>query len=197
MRKSGFSMIEVLIAVTIVGVIGVFISTILTRTYRASTQSSSIGKLKENGQVAMDVMVEAIRNAEGVVCYGGAPTRRNAIVIRTLQGDYIRFRFVDPNRTGNIVTSNGYVMKQEGLDPLDYSIFCEDGSSLTSPTPIILTNNNNFSGVSISGGEFEKLTPNTTSKDAVMISFKVNRSLSQDNATESDTIMMQTTVQVR
>lgn len=196
MKKDGFSMIEVLIAVTIVGVIGVFVSMILTRSYRASTQSSSIGKLKENGQVAMDNMVEAIRNAEGVVCYGGTAIRKNVIVIRNLQGNYIRFRFVDPGVAGNAVTSNGYIMKQEGLDPANYSTFCTD-SSLTVPAAIVLTNNDNYSGVSVSGGKFDKLTPNTASKDSVMISFIVNRSLTQGSTTESDAVSMQTTVQVR
>ena len=191
----GFSMIEVLIAISIVAVIGIFTTTILTRTYRAGNQGASLSRLKQNGELAMDIMVDAIRNSEGVVCYGGTAIRKTEIVIRTLEGKYTKFIFVDPGLAGNTVTSNGYIAKQENLSPSSYATFCT--TAIASPAPVPITNSNNNSGVSISGGSFQKLTPQSTSKDSVMISFTVNRSLSQGATTETDVALMQTSVQVR
>lgn len=192
----GFSMIEVLIAISIVGVIGVFTTTILSRTYRAGNQGVALSRLKQNGELAMDIMSDAIRNSEGVVCYGPpTSTRKTEIVIRTLEGKYTKFKFEDPGLAGNTVTSNGFITKQENLNPTGYATFCT--APITTPVAVPITNSNNSSGVSISLGEFKKLTPQSTSKDSVMISFTVNRSLSQSATTESDIALMQTTVQVR
>lgn len=195
MRRNGFSMVEVVIAITIIGVVGIFVSTVLTRSYKASNQSDKLGKLKQNGQVAIDLMAESIRNAEGVVCYGGTVSRKTSIVIRNLDGKYIKYKFIDPVYSGGSVTSNGYIIKQEFLNPSDYDNFCT--TDLASPTPVAITNNNNSTGVSVSDGEFDKLTPSTSSKDSVMISFQVSNTLTAVSASDSDTTLMQTTVQVR
>lgn len=195
---AGFSMIEVLIAVSIVAVIGVFTTTILTRTYKAGNQGVALSRLKQNGELAMDIMTDAIRNSEGVVCYGPpSATRKTEIVIRTLEGKYTKFKFVEPVVAGNTVLTdgNGYITKQENLNPSDYAVFCT--TAIATPAPVPITNANNSSGVSISLGEFKKLTPQSTSKDSVMISFTVNRTLAQNATTETDVALMQTTVQVR
>lgn len=203
MRKNGFSMIEVVIAITILGVVGVFVSTILTRSYNAGNQSNRIGRLKQNGQVAIDIMAEAIRSSEGVVCYGGPTGNRSEIVVRTLEGKYVKYKFLDPCLTGSNVTSNGYIVKQEGLSPTNYSSFCSPARSqscaaaATTPPEIPLTNTDSLSGVSISNGKFDKLTPTTSSKDTVMISFHVSGTLTATSSAESNTALMQTTVQVR
>ncbi len=195
MRKKGFSLLEVIVAVTVIGVIGIFVSTILSRSYNAGNQSVVLGNLKQNGQTAISIMAETIRNSEGVICYGGSSQRKNEIVIRNLQGKYIKYRFVDPVISNSTITANGYITKQEDLDPNSYSSFCT--SNLSSPQPVAITNNNSTSGVSISEGEFEKLTPATASKDAVMISFYVSSPLTATSSAQSETAFMQTTVQVR
>lgn len=182
-------------AVTIVGVVGIFVSTILTRSYNAGNQSVALGNLKQNGQSAIGIIAESIRNSEGVICYGGSALRKSEIVIRNLQGKYIKYKFVDPVVTNSVITANGYITKQEDLDPNSYSSFCT--SDLPTPEQVAITNNNNTSGVSISEGKFEKLTPATASKDAVMISFFVSSPLTATSSAQSETAFMQTTVQVR
>ncbi len=51
--NKGFSLVEVIVVIAILAVIGVITSTILSRSYRASSQGELLGKLKQNGDIAM------------------------------------------------------------------------------------------------------------------------------------------------
>lgn len=191
--KNGFSLVEVIIAITIIGVIGVISTTILTRTYRVNTQSDNVSKLKQNGDAAVNAITEALRNAEGVVCYSTTAPRKS-MVIRTLAGKYIKFRFQDPTPVASSpVTANGYVVKQENLNVSDYDSFCT--TTLSTPTELAITNKEVLGGVSISNGEFTSLT-GRGGKDLVTIKFTVNPSLTYGGI-GSNKFDVQTTVQIR
>lgn len=194
-RYKGFSLVEVMVAITIIAVIGTITSTILTRSYKAGTDTTKISKLKQNGDLAVNQITDVIRTAEAVICYGGTATRKNSMVVRTMQGKYVKFKFVDsPTPTGGKTTSNGYIAKQENLSPSNQAIFCTD--SLLTPTAVPITNQNPTSGVNISEGEFIKLT-NTVSKDTVTIKFNVNDNLTAGATGSADLVPVQTTVQIR
>lgn len=201
--KNGFSLVEIIVAITIIAVLGVVITTILTRTFRANSQSDVIARLKQNGDSAVTFMGEITRSAEAVVCYGppdntyASPnqTRKDQMVIRTLTGKYIKFQFIDPVIVSGKVTQNGYVSRRENLNPADQTNFCN--SSLSSPPQILMTNNNSQTGVSISNGKFTKLSGNV-GKDTITIQFDVNPSLSITGAgSDPNTVKVQTTVQIR
>lgn len=189
--RKGLSLIEVIIAITIIGVIGSVTSIILTRTFRANSQSEEISKLKQNGNLAINSMAETIRKAEGVICYSQTVPIK-ALTVRTLDGKYFKFRFVDPDPPTGTPTQNGYIIKQENLNPLDQANFCT--SVFSSEVPI--TNRNAASGVSISNGEFKKLSGNV-GKDTITIKFDVNPTLSSGGTIEAKSVQMQTTVQIR
>ncbi len=193
-NQFGFSIIEVILAIGILAVIGVITSNLLTRTYRTSSDAELISKLKQNGAVASDGLSEAIRMADAVVCYGANGAINNRIIIRTLQGKYWQFRFVDPVISGGKVTQNGYIAKQENLVPLqgDLSAFCQ-----MVPTPaqeIVITDRNIDTGVNITNGDFKKIS-GSVGKDTVTIKFDVNPAGNQTGAIGIANI--QTTVQVR
>lgn len=193
MNRKGFSIVEVIIAITIVSVIGVFTSTLLTRTYRSTSDTELISKLKQNGEVASNNIAEAIRMADGVVCYGTNGFKKDRIVIRTIEGKYLLFRFVDPVNSGTAVTQNGYIARQENLDPNLLANFCITQPPNFSPN-ILITDNNIESGVSINSGEFIQLS-GLGGKDTVTIKFDVGPPGLP--AGSHGTVKIQSTVQVR
>ncbi len=72
--------------------------------------------------------------------------------------------------------------------------FCE--VDLGNPVPFSITNNNSVSGVSISGGSFEKIS-GVAGKDTITINFNVDQTLRASSTILSETAKIQTTVQVR
>ena len=196
MKLKGFSLVEVLIAVTIIGVVGTITSTILSRTFRASSQTTIISRLKQNGDLALTPIVETIRTAEAVFCYSPPINLQiKALVVRTSDGKYTKFRFVDPVPPTGTPTQNGFIVKQENLNPSQSASFCD--TILTSPSEIPITNKDSTSGVSISSGEFIKIAGGTGGKDTVFIRFYVNPTLSSGGNYLSKNVLMNTTVQIR
>jgi len=191
--KNGFSLVEVIIAITIIGVVGLMTTTIMSRSYRVNNQSSKISLLKQNGDMALGVITETLRNAEGVVCYSGASNIKS-LVVRTLAGKYVKFRFVDPSPPTGTPTQNGFIVKQENLNPADFDNFCT--TTLLSPAEVPITNKDENSGVSISNGTFSALV-GSGGKDLITIKFNVYPSLRSSGNLSSDVFPVQTTIQIR
>lgn len=187
MKSKGFSLVEVILVMGIIGVVGFVISNLLTRTYRTSSDADTISTLKRNGEIASTGLSEIIRMADGVVCYNPSTGPAQLIIIRDKAGKYTRFRFVNPTST-----DNGYIAKQENVSPVgELNSFCLDG-----PVPnqeVALTDKNNNSGVSISNGLFSGVRGNE-GKDTVTIKFDVGTPVLQGSLTKAT---IQTTVQVR
>lgn len=191
--QKGFSIMEVLIAIGIISVIGVISSNLLTRTYRTTSDTDLISKLKQNASVASNTMDETIRMADGVVCYGSNGTVNNRIVLRTNKGKYVSYRFVAPvPPTGTPITQNGYIARQESLNPAELPNFCTQA-----PNPSLeaaLTDNNINTGVSVSNGEFQKVSGGS-GKDTVTIKFDIGPAGNETGIT--GIVNVQTTTQVR
>lgn len=193
-NQLGFSIIEVVLAIGIIAVIGVVTSNLFTRTFQTSSDTELTSKLKQNGSVASERVAEAIRKAESVVCYGPAVPPYKWIVIRTAEGKYNLFRFVDPiPPSGTPVTQNGYIARQEDLDPDLLSSFCVSNPP-NFVTDVPLTDRDLSTGVSISSGEFKKIS-GSVDKHTVTITFDVDPAGNQTGAI--GVVNIQTTVQVR
>ncbi len=59
--KTGFTLLEIMITITIMGVIGVLISQVFFTTTRVNTKTELLKDMKQNGQFAMDTMTRMIR----------------------------------------------------------------------------------------------------------------------------------------
>src|SRR5581483_2921226 len=70
--QSGFTLIEVLVVASILGVIGYMMSDILSRSLQGSQKTAVITTSKQNGQVVLDNLTEVIRNSDQVVCIDNA-----------------------------------------------------------------------------------------------------------------------------
>lgn len=186
-KQFGLSILEIVLVIGIISVITVISSNLLTRTYRTSQDTELISKLKQNGSVALDILSEAIRMADSVVCYRNDVSPNDGIVIRTARGEYWQFRFVKEGPS-----ANGYIAKQENLDPINEANFCALPPDKLKE--VIITDSNPDTGVSISGGEFMELVDGSGDKDTVTIKFDVNPAIKQVG---EGVIKIQTTVQVR
>lgn len=188
---------EVIVSIGIIAVIGVFSSTLLTRTYNSSAQSDSISKLKQNGQFTSNILTESIRMADGVICVGSQGVgdgRHNYIVIRDSLGRFTRFWFVEPVIVSGSITQNGYLVRQDNLDPLQYNSFSACAVDPTPDPKTSISDSSFTTGVSISGGDFKQLLGNE-GKDTIAIEFKISPAGEGfDPATD---VLMQTTVKVR
>lgn len=84
----GFTLLETLIAITIVGSVGVLITQVFFTTTRVNTKTELLKEVKQNGQFALDVMSRTMRNATKVnsVCASGG-TQLSEIQIINPNGD--------------------------------------------------------------------------------------------------------------
>lgn len=198
-KSFGFSLIEVMIAITIIGVVGVISVAIFAQTVKTSQLVVDTSNLKQNSESALNVMAETLRNAEAVVCYGsisplGGPTK-DVIVIRTIQGKYVKFRFVDPVIVSGLITKNGYIARQDNISTEGVSDFYTLCTSTQPSFENLITNDSLDSGVNVDTGSFTKVSANQN-KDTIMISFIVNPSRTQVSGS-TKSIKAETTVQIR
>lgn len=194
-QHKGFSLIEVMISIAIIGVIGVISTAIFTQTLKNSTQTETISKLKQNGEQAITLLEESLRNADAVVCYGSTSgITIDTLVFRTTEGKYTKFRFVPPDPSTGIPTTNGYLARQDNLNPASLSTFCNSAPDLS--REIILTNKDLSSGVSISDGQFYRVSQGYLNKDTINVSFFVNKTKS-GRGSLAETAFIFATIQVR
>ena len=71
-KQKGFTLVELLVAIGILGVVGGIATIILFTTLRSASKSDIMREVKQNGDYAISVMERMIRNATGVesTCLG-------------------------------------------------------------------------------------------------------------------------------
>lgn len=194
----GFTLIEAIIAIGIIGFIGFILSDLLSKTFKGSDKTKLVSKIVQNGQVALNHLEQAIRNSDAVICTGAFTTPPAPTVVIFTKGQYTRFAIYTS------ASVNGYI-SQDTLTvtnaPVTKNDFCNkqlSSGEFTSES-IKLTDSLEDSGVSVIDGSFTKIASQEGKSDAVTIWFKVGRSVSsgqgfQDKLSPVD---FQTTVKLR
>jgi len=103
-RIAGFTLVEILVVVGILGIIAVVASTIFFTTIRSSSKTKTLTKVKENGDYALSVMERLIRDSEEVITNSDNQTCQasmNKIKVKRLDGTTVEFTCV------NKVTADG------------------------------------------------------------------------------------------
>jgi len=199
----GLSLIEVMVSITILGIIGIAISAIITRSFSGSSKTELIGNIKFQGQSVLSTMEKEIRESDTVVCPTTGTANMLTILTRT-EGRYIRYTL-----SPQAGTTNGTIYSEQLVfanPPATPSQLCD-----VNFTPLniqnsqkILTDNTSNTAVSlkqITGMGFT-VVKNPGYKDTVKIQFDLGPSASSGTAIENslggnNAVNFQTTVQIR
>lgn len=149
-NKRGFTLVEMLVVISLLSVVGVIILTIFSNTLKGTNKSQIISLIKQNGQSALENMDKTIRNAESVFCWSNT----NIVVVNS-DDTYTRYTFISP--VGS--TENGYIQKEAfSLTTVQANVFTINGLLCATPpytgsdvafSLVILTDNNPQTGVSV------------------------------------------------
>lgn len=167
-QKKGFSLIEVVIAITILGVIGAFVGSILTTAFKGSNKSALLGDIKQNGQTALGLIDRTIRNSDTVIYPDQTSTNSHTLTISTSEGKIIRFTFcLAPTKN-----FNGRIVEDFPLPDTPVSNLAIECNSLNNSIfrrPTTLTDDS-INGVSVINGGFA-VNKNPGFKDVVTVQF--------------------------
>lgn len=172
--KSGFTLVELLVVISIFGVLSIIVTTVLVQSLRGSQKVQVLNRAKQNSQIVLDRMIKDIQSANEVWCTGNFDDRTNnyngtstainynsqnvnydTLILVTFDqssnATYNRYRFYAPFGT----STNGYiafdtktVLNGSGGTPLNCNNSDSDGTG-TQTNPNILTDTDGINGVSI------------------------------------------------
>ncbi len=168
----GFTLIEMLVVISILSVVGVLILNIFTRTLRGGNKTQIIGTIKQNGQSILENMDKTIRSSDNVVCPTITPPATSSgldTLVVVKNGVYTRYRFISPNSTdityGDCKSVNGCILQdnptkqnvdtnppRQETDPEFITSVCNVGSLMprTTLSPVtIISDTNPQTGISV------------------------------------------------
>lgn len=97
MKNKGFTLVELLVVISISGVVMVILSQIFFSSLRGNNKAQVLAIIKQNGQNVIDTFDKNIRNADNVVCVSN--TGRTLVIVKN--GTYTRYSFIYGNQTSN------------------------------------------------------------------------------------------------
>lgn len=190
----GFTLVEMLVVISMLSIVGVLLLTIFTRSLRGGNKAQIIETIKQNGQSVLETMDKTIRNSDRVVCISTPP------VSLILEKDriYTRYRFMNLTST----TANGSIqqdnpVKEEAEDEDRFADrVCPVENSLENP--VVLTDANLQSGTSVKSGSFTRMV-SAGFKDQVTVKFELEPGVGAPQLVRGqiDPVSFQTTIQLR
>ncbi len=203
--KKGFTLVEMLVVISILSIFGALILTIFTRSLRGSNKSQIIGVIKQNGQAVLENMDKTIRNADDVVCISSLSPSDTIVVVKG--GIYTRYKFTN---IGSVII-NGSIQQDFPIQPssgdnsqLDRFLanVCIDPIGTEAQT---LTDTDTKTGISVicvnynCNNRFFSRDSSPGSNDQVTIRFAIEPGVevSPAIAGQIDPVTFQTTVQLR
>lgn len=102
--KNGFSIIEMLVVISVFAVIGIFTTRAISLTLRSSKKSDSLVRVRENVNYSLSVLERQIRNSERISSCTGSPT--SSISYTSVEGILSTFSCVTPGTSGYIASGS-------------------------------------------------------------------------------------------
>lgn len=189
-KSNGFTLIEILVVIAILGILGFILTDILTQVLRGQNKINIVNRIKQNGQLVLDNLSNEIRSAEKVICVGkntnntGSSLNDSIVIFKS--GNYTRFRFIPPTiNTNGYFTSENFT-KDSFEDITDQNMCSRD---IDFVTPINLTDKDTINGISIdydvSQPIFKKQAPQPGFSDIILIRFRANGGVSAGKTSET------------
>lgn len=201
-NDKGFTLVEILVVISVLSVVGVIILTIFTRTLKGNNKAQILSAIKQNGQAVLENMDKTIRSSGNLLCPTIDPS--NTLVVEK-DGLYTRYRVAQ-----NMIVSDNPAKQidpdtnKDETDTAFKNRVCGSADTMTSAD--ILTDTNSQSGVLVDCIESDCNTnpifqPNKLAgfKDAVTIKFQLSHALNAPPAVagQIDPVTFQTTIQLR
>lgn len=158
-NQLAFTLIELLVVIVVLGILGVVGTDLFSSVIKGTNKANAIAELKQNGQLAMDIIERNIReaaNAENPIVGSQADT---GILILTMPSGVItRFEFVAPCGNCTPKTNGQITMNNEPI-----------------------TSTNAITGVNVVSASFNINPPppsNPTSPKTVTVTFQLEQGIS-------------------
>ncbi len=115
---AGFTFIEIILVIALLGILGTFAGGVLLQSYRSSLTTTNLNEIRQNGSFVMRIIEAAVRNAKEIDISSGcgltpSPTSSSRLVLKDATGAQVIFdmdtstpAFVYKNTTTSRLTSN-------------------------------------------------------------------------------------------
>lgn len=198
-KIQGFTLVELLVTVTVLGIIGLLFFSIFSNSLRGGNKAQIVLAIKQNGQSLLENMDKTIRGSDNVICVNDS----TLVIIK--DGVYTRYRFIAPASS-----TNGLIQQDNPAQPAERDIklfvdnVCTDPMD---PNSNILTDTKLDTGVSVDfavdslGNNLPFIERNKESgfKDVITIQFALKQGVGVASSTTAviDPVNFKTTIQLR
>lgn len=191
MKQKGFTLVEILVVMSVLSVVGVIILTIFTRILKGNNKAQILSAIKQNGQAVLENMDKTVRGADKVNC---PISGLGKTLMIEKDGVYTRYRF------------EGGLIKQDhpvpaGSEIANRTLFinskCDPTISMLT-NAVVLTDRDPQKGVFVKTGSFESDLA-AGFKASVKIKFELDNGAGAPEAIagQIDPVSFETTVQLR
>lgn len=217
MMKKGFTLVEMLVVIAILGIAGVLVLSIFTQALRGNNKTQVLSSIKKNGQSVLDTVDKTIRDADDVVCpyiaVGSTSSAASNSLVVVKEGVYTRYRLVVPTSPASCSSScsaacsvNRSIQQDNPTRGVTESVadfanrVCADTDPLVSP--VSLTDTDLQTGASAclpNGSVLFTRNKRVGYKDTVTISFDVTSPVNAPAsvAGQIDPVPFTTTIELR
>ena len=165
--SKGFTLAEIVVVMGVVAIAGVIITQIFLSSVRSGTKAQILDAIKQNGQLALDLMDKTIKTSDNVV-YVGLDGNNQSTILVEKNKVYTRYKFINAS-----ASVNGSISQDNPTFPDSVNVTSAE-CTLTTPDPPIynITDTNTKTGASVTGGLFSR-NQQDGFKDVVTIQFNV------------------------